>query len=90
MTDWNRIHAALRQPPPSQGSADLNPYVRAFFNLTAGLEKFIIAVLAAFAAYVTAVDAAVLTDAQKALIVALLGAVQVLYTSSSNPTPPAK
>lgn len=72
----------------------MNPYVRGFFNLTAGLEKFIIAVLAAVQAYVgTLPEPATAggdgwTPAQKALAIALLAAVQMLYTTNTAKVPP--
>lgn len=67
---------------------EMNPKIRAFFNLTAGLEKFIIAVLAACAVYVGALTS--LSPEMKALIVAVLGAVQMLYTTNTTPTPPVE
>ena len=65
----------------------MNPRVRAFFNMTAGLEKFINAILAALAVYVATIEA--LTPEQRALIVAIIGAVQMLYTTNTTPEPPA-
>lgn len=67
--------------------AEMNPKVRAFFNLTAGLEKFIVAVLAAASAYVAALST--LDEPMKALIVAIIGAAQMLYTTNTTPTPPS-
>ena len=63
----------------------MNPWVRKFFNLTAGLEKFIIAILAAVQAYIMTIE--YFTDAEKTLYVALLAAVQMLYTSNTAPVP---
>lgn len=65
----------------------MNPWVIRFFNLTAGLEKFIIAVLAAFQAYIGSLPAETLSDAQKTLYIALLAAVQIMYTESSTRKP---
>lgn len=70
----------------------MNPWVTKFFNLTAGLEKFVIAVLAAFGTWVGAYGYFVANwdPATIILVQALLGAVQVLYTESTTrkPVPP--
>lgn len=68
----------------------LAPWLRAFFNATAGLEKFIIAVLAALQVWVGAVGEKLwgLDPATVIMFQAMLGAVQILYTTNTAPTPP--
>lgn len=68
----------------------MNPSVRAFFNLTAGLEKFIIALLAAVQVWVGAIGVKAwgLDPATVIFIQAAIGAVQMLYTTNTTPTPP--
>lgn len=67
----------------------MNKYVARFFNLTAGLEKFIIAVLAALQVWVGAVGEKLwgLDPATVIMIQAQLGAVMILYTTNTSPVP---
>jgi hypothetical protein len=65
-----------------------NPWLTKFFNVTAGLEKAIIAVAAAFQVWVGSFP----TDdgwseADKALIIALIGVVQIIYATNTEPVP---
>jgi hypothetical protein len=64
----------------------VNPYIRAFFNATAGLEKFIIGVLGALAVFVP--ESGYFDDPQGKLLVATIIAFQMLYTSNTAPVPP--
>jgi hypothetical protein len=63
----------------------VNPYIRAFFNATAGLEKFIIGVLGALAVFVP--ESGYFDDPQGKLLVATIIAFQMLYTSNTAPVP---
>lgn len=71
----------MNSPPP-------NPWVTKFFNLTAGLEKFIVAVLAALIVYVNTIPDSQMDPSTKILITSILAAVQMLYTTNGAPVPP--
>lgn len=66
-----------------------NPWLTKFFNLTAGLEKAIIAVAAAFQVWVGSfpTDPDGWTEADKALVIALIGVVQIIYATNTEPVP---
>ena len=65
-----------------------NPWVTKFFNLTAGLEKFIVAVLAAGIVYINSLPDTVLDPATKILLTSVIAAFQMLYTTNGAPVPP--
>lgn len=78
----------------------VNPWLQRWFNLTAGLEKAIIAIAAAFQVWVGSFpEADILNDAgevirqgwtaaDKALVIALIGVVQIIYTANTAAVPP--
>ena len=68
----------------------LNPWLQRWFNLTAGLEKAIIAIAAAFQIWVGSFPEDSWTPADKALVIALIGVVQIIYTANTAAVPPAK
>jgi hypothetical protein len=71
-----------------------NPWLTAFFNITAGLEKAIIAIAAAFQVWVGSFPTVSAehpdgwTEADKALVIALIGVVQIIYATNTEPKPP--
>ena len=65
-----------------------NPWLTKFFNLTAGLEKAIIAVAAAFQVWVGSFPTdGEWSEADKALVIALIGVVQIVYATNTEPVP---
>ncbi len=70
----------------------MSPWLVKFFNATAGLEKFIIAALAAVQVWVGAIGSTVwsLDPATVIFIQAMIGAIQMLYTTNTEPVPPSK
>lgn len=70
-----------------------NPWLTRFFNMTAGLEKAIIAVAAAFQVWVGSFPTVSeanpdgWTEADKALVIALIGVVQIIYATNTEPAP---
>ena len=66
----------------------LNPWLQRWFNLTAGLEKAIIAIAAAFQIWVGSFPEDSWTPADKALVIALIGVVQIIYTANTAAVPP--
>lgn len=70
----------------------VNPWLQRWFNLTAGLEKAIIAIAAAFQVWVGSFPETPdgWTPADKALVIALIGVVQIIYTANTAAVPPMK
>lgn len=57
-----------------------------FFNLTAGLEKWIIGILGAVAIWIPETD--YFSEPTENLIVAIIIATQMLYAANTEPVPP--
>lgn len=68
---------------------EMSPWLRHFFNATAGLEKFIIAILAAVQIWIGAVGNVEwgLSAATVVFIQALIAAGQMLYATNTVPVP---
>lgn len=69
-----------------------NPWLTRFFNLTAGLEKAIIAIAAAFQVWVGSFPTDTpdgWSEADKALVIALIGVIQIIYAANTEPVRPS-
>jgi hypothetical protein len=69
----------------------VNPWLQRWFNITAGLEKAIIAIASACQAWVASFPedgANGWTPADKTLVIAMIGVVQIIYTANTVAVPP--